>query len=145
MSTTEPAPPTADLKAERRWGRVAGVSAVLSVLATIAAVPIASTDVVQRTGDATDLTLLVSIGNSGSGQLSAMLLRVASALFLIPVAVFLWKAVKDRSDRLSPWYLVLALAAFAVIGVSTAIGFFELRDTARGFIANGPQTVVRAE
>lgn len=139
--------PTADLRRERRFGLVAGTSAVLSVLATIAAVPVAATDVIDRKGaDATDLTLLTSIGNSGSGQLAAMGLRVASAAFLIPVAFFLWRAVRERSlGRHSPWFLACGIAAFVIIGASTAIGFFELRDTARAFVASGPQTVPRAE
>lgn len=137
--------PTADVASERRWGRVAGACAALSVLATIGAVPVAATDVVKRVGSATDLTLLTSIGNSGTGQLLAMVLRVLSAALLVPVAVFMWRAVAARSERHSPWFVGVGLLAFFVIGVATTVGFFEVRDTARAFVASGPQTVPRAE
>jgi hypothetical protein len=139
------APPRADIAWERRWGRPAGAGAVLSVVATIAAVPVAATDVAQKVGDPNDLTFLTSIGQSGGGQVAAMLLRLFSILILIPLTLFLYRAVRGRSPEHSPFIPLLGVVAFVVVAVSTAIGFFEVREVARDFVASGSQTLSRAE
>lgn len=138
--------PTADLAWERRWGRVTGGLACVSVVATIAAVPVAATDVAQKVGKNTDLTLLTSIGQSGSGQLAAMILRVVSIAALIPFALFLYRAVAARGRQSHSHYVpVVGVVAFVIVGVATVVGFFEVRDVAREFVASGPQTLERAK
>lgn len=137
--------PVADVAWERRAGRVAGVCAIIAAVTTIAAVPVAATDVVQHVGDQNDLTLLRSIGNSGTGQFAAMLLRVVGIAALVPFAWFLYRATKGRAPQHSPLIPLLGLVAFTIVGASTVIGFFEVRDVARDFVASGPETLKRAE
>jgi hypothetical protein len=137
--------PHADHTWERRQAPIAGAAALLSVAVTIAAVPVAATDAAPRVGDPSDLDLLTGIGYSGSGQVAALLLRIVGLALLVPLALFLFRAVRARAGELSPAVSLLGVAAFAVVGVSTAIGFFEVRDVARHFVATGPQTMARAE
>ncbi len=136
----------ADVGWERRWGPWAGGLAVASVVATIAAVPVASTDVVQHVGDANDLTFLQTIGNSGGGQFAALLLRLFSILALIPFTLFMYRAIHGRKADHSVYIAVLGIVAFVVVSGTTAIGFFEVRDIARDFVmSDTPQTLARAE
>lgn len=145
LTKNEDAVPTADVGWERRVGKVAGVCAILAAVATMAAVPVAASDVVQHSGDSNDLTLLRDIGNSGGGQVAAMVLRVAGIALLVPFAWFIFRATKGRNPQHSRYIPILGVVAFVIVGVSTVIGFYEVRDTAREFVASGPQTLKRAE
>lgn len=146
MSTQNAEPlPYVDLDRERRLARVAGLFAIAAVLCTLAAVPVASTDVVDRPGDANDLSFLESVGLSGGGQFAAVMLRLASVLVLIPVAYFILKACRGRDPASSRWIFVLGVVSFLVVGFTTVLGFLEVRDVAREFVESGPRTLPRAE
>lgn len=147
MSTAEEIDdqPVADVQSERRWGLLAGALGLFSVIATIASVPVAATDVAQTVGDPNDLTLLISIGNSGSGQFSAMVLRLLAVACLIPFALFAYKATKGRNPEHPSYIPIIGIVAFCVVGGATAVGFFEVREVARDFVASGAQTRARAE
>lgn len=147
---TEPPPEVkerrADVGWERRWGPLAGGLAVASVVATIAAVPVASTDVVQHVGKANDLTFLQTVGTSGAGQFDAMLLRLFSILVLIPFTLYMYRAIHGRKVDHSFYIPLLGVLAFLVVAATTAIGFFEVRDVGRAFaMSNTPQTLARAQ
>jgi hypothetical protein len=134
-----------DLDREARHGRVAGILAGLSVGLTIAAVPVAATDVEIRSGGSNDLTFLTSVGHSGTGQTVALVMRVLAVAFLVPLTVFLFRAIRARNPEHSRAIPILGFVAFAVVGVTTVVGFVEVRDVAREFVASGPQTLRRAE
>lgn len=149
MSPVEPDDderPTADLAWERKWGRVVGVGAIVSVLATIASVPVAATDIAQKPDKQTDLTVLTNIGLSGGGQFAAMVLRVLAIVVLLPFALFVYRAVQARGPESYTRYIpILGGVAFAIVAVSTATGFFDQRDVGRMFVHSGPQTLARAK
>lgn len=138
--------PTADLGWERRWGRVAGAMAAISVVATIASVPVAASDIALKPDKQTDLTILSNIGMSGGGQLAAMVLRVLAIVVLIPFGFFVYRAVQARGPEDYTRYIpLLGTVAFVIVAVSTATGFFDQRDVGREFLASGPQTLSRAQ
>jgi hypothetical protein len=39
---------------------------------------------------------------------------------------------------------IVGLSAFVIVTVSTAVGFFEVRDVSREFVASGPRSLARA-
>jgi hypothetical protein len=138
--------PTADLRWERIWGRPVGALAVLSVVGTVAAVPVAASDIAQKVDKQTDLTILMNAGLSGGGQFAAMVLRVACIAALIPFALFMYRAVRDRGqESYTRWIPVLGLVAFVLVGVSTTLGFLDQRDAGRVFVQSGPRTLARAK
>ncbi|UTI63580.1 hypothetical protein NBH00_19830 [Paraconexibacter antarcticus] len=138
--------PTADLAWERRWGRPVGALAVLSVVGTIAAVPVAASDVAQKVHKQTDISLLTNSGLSGSGQVAAMIIRIAAILVLIPFAIFIHRAVRDRGEEsYTKWIPVLGIIAFVIVAGSTSMGFFDQRDAGRMFLHDGPHTAARAK
>lgn len=142
-----PAPelPPVDTARENRLGRIAGAAGLLSVVLTFAALPIGASDVGRTTGQADDRTFLLDIGASGSGQLSAMLLRVAGLLLVIGMVLFLYDAIRRRSPAHYPWLPVLGVVSIVVLGACTAYTFFQVRDIGREFIGGGPRTLDRAQ
>lgn len=140
------APPTVDVGRERLGGRFAGGAGILSVLLTMAAVPIGASDVPNRpAGESNDRTLLLDIGQSGSGQQLAMWLRVGSILLIAVLAVYLFRAIRGRQPTHAAWVPAMGMLAVVIVAVSTAIGFFEVREVARDFVSSQPQTLDRAE
>ncbi|MEA2172197.1 MAG: hypothetical protein QOF76_5497 [Solirubrobacteraceae bacterium] len=125
---------------ERRWGLFAGACGLLAVVATIAAVPVAASDTLQARGRPDDLSFLVSVGQSGAGQIAALALRLAGAALVIPLAWFYFAATHRRAPEHRAWVPVLATTALVVLAASTAIGFFEIGAVARDFVAHGPHT-----
>lgn len=139
-------PPTANVERERVEGRIAGIAGSLSVLLTLAAVPVGASDVPNRAGgESNDRTLLLDVGQSANGQLTAMWLRVASLLLIAAVAVFLFRAIRARQPAHARFIPALGVIAVVVVAAATAVGFFEVRDVARDYIASGPRTLDRAE
>jgi hypothetical protein len=142
----EPEPvATVDVPRERRLGKIAGGSAVLSVLLTIAAVPIGARDIPARQGESNDRTLLLDIGQSGTGQLTAMWMRVASLMLIIGMMLFLYRAISQRQPSHASYIPLIGAIAIVIVSIGTAIGFFEVREVARDFVASQPQTLDRAE
>ncbi|WP_354700610.1 hypothetical protein DSM112329_00891 [Paraconexibacter sp. AEG42_29] len=138
----------ADVDWERRWGRPVGVLAILSVVGTIAAVPVAASDIARDFEKQNDKTVLINSGLSGDGQFTAMVLRVLCILVLIPFALYTFRAIRDRGNESYVRYIpILGLAAIAVVSISTAIGFLDQRDAGREFVALAEpmQTLARAE
>lgn len=142
----DPDRPVADLRWERRWGRVAGMAAIASVLATIASVPVASSDIAEKVDKQTDLSLLINTGMSGDGQFLAMVLRVAAVAVLIPFMFFAYRAIVARGPEDYTKYIpILGLVAIVILATSTATGFLDQRDAGRAFLASGPRTLDRAK
>lgn len=137
--------PVADVAWERRWGRPVGVLAVLSVVGTIAAVPVAASDLAQKVDNQTDLTVMINTGMSGGGQFAAMILRVACILMLVPFAIYMYRAVTARGPEDYTRYIpLLGIVALTIVAVSTATGFFDQRDAGRAFLDSGPRSLDRA-
>ncbi|PTL59557.1 DUF4386 domain-containing protein [Paraconexibacter algicola] len=138
--------PPVDTAREARWGRVAGVAAIGSVLATMAALLIQGSSIPNRAGrEANDRTTLFDVGEGGDGLVVSTFLQSASLLLIIVVAWFLYRATKDRNPATSVWIPRAGTVGFIVAAVIGVLGFYEVRDVADQYLGSGARTLDRAE
>ncbi|MEV4421150.1 DUF4386 family protein [Patulibacter sp. NPDC049589] len=153
MSTTDD---EAVLEAERRWGRVAGVAALLSIAATIATVAVASSasgnsalpqgppglseEVIDRA------KLLVDFRNNETELAISSGLRCVGLLLMIVIGVYLYRLTRTRDEEaVKPVVLYLTFVAPILIVISTVIGFVAFGNVADELVASGPRTIDRAK
>ena len=141
------------LDVERRRGRIAGVAALLSVLAVWGTVIFASSTGVRdagRTGPRVGeksfdrAKQLVHFHNGVHDQAIAAILRSAGLLLTIAVGVYLYSVIRARNPDVPRLILWTAFAGPVLVAGATIFGFFALRDVADAFVASGARTSERA-
>jgi hypothetical protein len=137
--------PTVDLAREARHGRIAGACALVSMLCTLAAVPVAASGTPSHRGGSSDLRLLLDVGLGDSAQTAAMVLRVVGLLLLIPVALHLYALTRGRNPEHSRAVTYIAFTGILLQCVMLPLGFVEVRDVAQTFINSGPRSAERAK
>jgi len=143
---TVPGIPLVDTDREARAGRVAGALGLASIATTMASLVVQARDIPRREGSETnDRTTLLDIGGGGDGQVLSVYLRALSLVLVIALVWFLFRAVKGRNPATSPWIPRLGTVGFIAVAVVTVLGFYEVRDIGREFLASGPRTLDRAE
>lgn len=137
------------LDRERRWGRLAGLAAIFSIAATVAAVVIASQ---ASEGSAlpsgppglSDARIdraerLVSFDRHEAALATSTGLRCLGLLLMVVVGVYVYSLVRTRDERaVKPFVLYLTFVAPALIVASTVLGFLAYSDVADAFIASPP-------
>jgi hypothetical protein len=114
---------------EARWRIPVAIASFLGVLLLVATNPVSG---VSGDGEA---AILRSIdAHSGSVLISGLIQAAALALFALVLAYF-FKAVAARSDSVRTWALPLALAAFALLGVSAVLTSLANNEGADTFVA----------
>ncbi|MDO9353227.1 MAG: DUF4386 family protein, partial [Solirubrobacteraceae bacterium] len=144
------------LDRERRFGKIAGVAALLSIAATIATVAVASgasdgsalpqgppgigDEVIDRAKVMVNFTQ-----NKAELGLSTGL-RCLGLLLMIVVGVYLYRLTKTRDpNAVKPVVLWLTFIAPSLVVASTLLGFFAFGDAADTLTASGPRTIERAK
>lgn len=137
--------PIVDLAVERRRALIAGVIALLAAVISLAAVVVAAHGPQPHAPSGSNEQLLLDIGVRGSTQAAVAWIRVAEILILIPVAVFLYQAIRGRNPAHARWIPIVGLIGFVVFAVSLPWVYYEIRDVARVFVNSGTRTVGRAD
>jgi hypothetical protein len=148
----KPAPevPQADLEAERRAGRIAGAAGIAGLFATFAALLIAlsalesgSNGQVSR-GGREAAQYLEFDGHRALAAVSVGLRALGMALVIV-LAVFLYRAVRDREPGIPRYVLWLGVAAPVMLAVTAILGFFAFSDIVSTFVDSGARTNQRAK
>lgn len=135
-----------EMTRERRHGFYAGLLGIVSILLTFAAFPVEASDLPERVGDdSDDRTQLIDVGSGGDGQLLAILLRCASLVLAVAVVWFLYRATKNRNRYTSRWIPIVGTVALVGAAVFLVLGFLEVRDVGREYLASGERSLERAE
>lgn len=142
MSTTTP---TTDVAQENRIGRVAGTCAILALVCTLAAVPVAASGTPATRGGSDDLRLLLNVGLADGSQTAALALRVIGLLLIIPVGIHFFRLIKGRNPEHPRAAVGILLAGVLIQCVMLPLGFIEVRDVAQEFVNSGPRTAARAK
>lgn len=142
------------LDEERRRGRLAGAAGLLSVLATVATVLVASS-VAGGTAlpkgapgagaeDVDRAQILLDFDDDATALAVSTGLRCVALLLMIAVGVLLYRMVRTRDERAAqPWLLGLTFAAPILMCVAVVAGFVAFAGVA-GSVDDGPRTVDRA-
>ena len=142
-----------ELEAERRRGRVVGITALLSVFTVWGTVFFANSTTVRPAGGpgarvdeaAFDRAeQLVDFDAGLRDQAIAAGLRCVGLLMTIAVGVYLYSLVRARNPAVSPRLLWVAVASPVLVAAATIFGFFALRDVADAFVSSGPRSTDRA-
>jgi hypothetical protein len=136
-----------DFDRERRTGRVVGAAALLSFALTLAAVPLSGRGTQDSNpGRRPDKSnMLLDFHKSESDQLLAALAKGLGAALVIFLVVYLHRLTRARRAEHPRWLVYLGLAGCLMLVTTTLLGFFELREVARDFVASGPRTNARAK
>jgi hypothetical protein len=118
------------LAREERWGKPAGIAALLAVVMLLAAGVVGAT--VHGT-DSADV-LRSAHAHSSSVTLSGALLTIGFVLLAAPVA-YLFRAVQARSERVQGRIIGLVLVAPLFLGLSTSISSAARNEAADEFVA----------
>ena len=138
-------PPTVALQDERRFGRVAGAAAVGSAVLSLVAVPVAASGPHITAPVGSNKYLLLQIAGSSGAQLDVTWIRVAGALLMLPLVLFLYGAIKGRDPSHQRWLPVLGVVGVVVFAGSLPAVFFELRHAAHLFVGSGTRSTARAD
>ena len=132
---------------ERRLGRWAGIGALGVVLLTFVAILIAASgSTVDRTPKTSPSRIeqLVDLHHGAHQQEISVFVRGLAMLLLIGVSLYLWDVVRRRDPTLHRWMYWAGIIVPPLVAVTTAAGFYVLRDIADTFVASGPRTLGRA-
>jgi hypothetical protein len=144
-----PEAPQADLAQERRAGRIAGAAAIAGLFATFAALLIAlsalqsGSDGQVSRGGSEAAQYLEFDGNRALAALSVGLRALGLALVMV-LAVFLYRAVRDREPGIPRYVLWLGIAAPVLLALTAILGYFAFSDIVSTFVDSGPRTNERA-
>lgn len=132
---------------ERRLGRWAGIAALGVVLLTFVAILVAASgSTVDRTPKTSPSRIeqLNDLHHGAHQQELSVFVRALALAMLIGVSLYLWDVVKRRDRTLHRWIFWAGIIAPPLVAVTTAAGFYVLRDIADTFVASGPRTLERA-
>ncbi|WP_205696490.1 hypothetical protein [Conexibacter sp. SYSU D00693] len=135
---------TADVGAERRPNRIAGIAALVAVIASFAGLLVVlSTTTGTGTDDAARRSLLEA-DESGGALWGATALRVVSLLLLVVAA---WQLVRLVAARVAvqPALRWLCVVVPLLMAVGAVLSQLSLLDAADTFVSGGPRTDARAD
>lgn len=144
------------LAAERRLGRVVGVTAILSLVAAIVAVMLAGTPSGRSDGLAEPAGLsddrvdgakrLVDFDEHASTLAASAGARCVGLLLMIGVGIYLFRLVRTRdANGVRQYVLWLTLAAPVLMAVATIATFLAYREVSDTLMTSGAVTLDRAD
>jgi hypothetical protein len=125
---------------EARWGRPAGVAAIVAAFLFLASgfvFPPEDRDGIEPYPDA-----LLSIDERPGSYFTYVTLPILGSLLVAGVFLYLFRATQARGAGMPRWFIYLVFGAPLVYAVSQALFAFELRDLADRFAA---QDTIRGE
>ena len=128
------------LESEARWGRPAGIAAIVAALLFLVSgfvFPPEDRDGIEPYPDA-----LLSIDDRPDAYFAYVALPVLGTLLVGGVFLYLFRATRARGGGVPRWFLYLVVGAPVVYAVSQILFSLELRDLADRFAA---QDTIRGE
>lgn len=126
----------AQLRRERRTGRVVGPLALLGLALTLAAVLTSA----AAARDIGDQDVLQRFAANRDDQLLAAILRVVALGLTVPLIVFLQQLLTARDPEIPRALVVIGVAASVLIAVGTLLGWIALRDAADAYLRGEHRT-----
>lgn len=133
---------------ERRWGRLIGPVALLSVACSFGALIASARAVRPAPGErerADRVDQLVDFEAGADTHALAASARVLGLLLVVAVALYLHSAIRSRKPDVRAAVRVLAVAGPLLVAASTVAGYFVFREIAEEFVRSGPRTPERAD
>jgi hypothetical protein len=121
------------LEWEARFGRLAAVAAFAAGFFLLAGTFILQSIVDDRKGVEPLPDFLLSIDKSPGTMVLSQVLLAVSALFLIPVFAYLFRAILHRLPTLPRWFVYLILIGPVFYAISLVIGAIDRVDVAHQF------------
>lgn len=118
------------VRTERHLGRLVGPLTLLGLGLTLAAVLVSA----AAARNAGDTETLRQFADNRDDQLVAASLRVAGLLLTLPLVLFLQRVLVARDPTVPRALAIVGLTASLLIGASTLLGWFALRDAADAFV-----------
>lgn len=123
------------LQWEGRWARPVGIAAIVAgALLLVSAVLFFPK---RRPGIEPFPDLLLSIHEQSGAYLASAVLSALSALLLVGVFLYLFRAAVARGAGMPRWFVYLVIAAPVLFAVSAVAGAFELIDLGDEFAGGG--------
>lgn len=123
---------------ESRWAVPAGVASIVGVILLIAARPI------NVSGDGDADFLREANAHAGSVLLSGLMQTLAFLLLALPL-LFLFRAVRDRSERVRPQLIGLVIVAPLFLAASSGLSIGVTNEGADRFLAGDADSSLTAK
>lgn len=123
---------------EARWGRPAGLAAILAGAAQLVSSMLFIPE--DRDGIERDVDILLSIDEQRGGYLASSVLSAVTALLLTLVFLYLFRAIRARGGGGVPsWFVYLVIGAPLVYAIASVAGAVQALDIADQFTSEpGP-------
>ena len=127
------------LEWEARFGRLAAVAAFAAGFLLLAGTFVLQSIIEDRKRVEPLPDFLLSIDSSPGTMIASQVLLAASALFLIPVFVYLFRAILHRLPTLPRWFVYLILIGPVFYAISLVFGAIDRVDVAHQFADRSSQ------
>lgn len=123
---------------ESRWAVPVAIASILGVLLLV------FSGFVKVSGDGQAELLRAANDDSGSVLLSGLMQMLAFALLALPL-VYLFRAVRARSDRVRPGLIALVVVAPLFLALSSAVSIGATNEAADEFVAGNAKSELAKE
>ena len=127
------------LEWEARFGRLAAVAAFAAGFLLLAGTFLLQSIIEDRKRVEPLPDFLLSIDSSPGTMITSQVLLAASALFLIPVFIYLFRAILHRLPTLPRWFVYLILIGPVFYAISLVFGAIDRVDVAHQFADRSSQ------
>jgi hypothetical protein len=126
------------LQWEARWARPAAVAAILAALMAIVSQGLFQSIYEDRPGVQVRGDQFLSFDQAPGTLIASAVVQAVSALFLIGVFLYLFRATVHRDQRVPRWFVWLILVGPAMYAAAQVVGALEQIDIADKFAAGEP-------
>jgi hypothetical protein len=126
------------LRWEARWARPAAAAAILGALLAVVSQGLFQSIYEDRPGVRVRADQFLSFDEAPGTLLASAVVQAVSAVFLVGVFLYLFRATVHRDPRTPRWFVWLVVAAPLMYAAAQVLGAFEQIDIADRFAAGEP-------